>query len=38
MEAFANEATDKGLMSKIQLIQLNIQKNQTTQPKNGQKI
>ena len=34
---FANNATDKGLISKIdkQLIQLNIKK-QTTQPKNGQ--
>ena len=36
---FANEATDKGLNSKIykQLLQLNIKK-QTTQSKNGQKI
>ena len=36
---FANEATDKGLTSKIykQLMQLKI-KNQTTQAKNGQKI
>ena len=39
---FANEylQTDKGLISKVnkQLIQLNIQKKQIIQPKNGQKI
>ena len=37
-KSFANEATDKGLISKIynQLIQLNI-KNQTTESTNGQK-
>ena len=38
-EIFANEATDKGLISKIckQLIQLNKIKHQTTQSKNAQK-
>ena len=37
-KVFANEATDKGLISTTykQLMQLNI-KNQTTQSKNGQK-
>ena len=36
---FANEATVKGLISKIykRHMQLNIKKNQTTQSKNGQK-
>ena len=36
---FANDATDKGLISKTykQLMQLNINKKQTTQSKNGQK-
>ena len=36
---FANEATDKGLISKIykQLMQAQYQKKQTTQSKNGQK-
>ena len=37
---FANEITDKGLISKIykQFMQLSIKKKQTTQSKNGQKI
>ena len=37
---FENEVTDKGLVSKIykHLLQLNIQKKQTTPSKNGKKI
>ena len=37
---FANESTDKGLISKIDkhLLQLHAKKNQTTPSKNGQKI
>ena len=38
-EIFANEAMDKGLISKIytQLMPVNIKNKQTTQSKNGQK-
>ena len=35
---FANEATDKGLISKLHKQFMTISKKQTTQSKNGQKV